>query len=152
MPVDRLRIEDFSDREFLLILVDVADADGWSDSEHVRERMDLAERRIASSRLSWLRRYGAVEREHARDETGNLRYHRNGKLMFTQRWRLTKLGEAWAYGRLRKREETALAGMGEEQLPLVTRWLAERTRGETGAAKLVQREWRYGHAHRNGSG
>src|SRR3954470_12654056 len=109
MSLDRLTIEDFSDREFLLIVADVSsEEDGWADSEQVAQRMDLKTRRLASSRLSWLRRYGAVEREHVRDETGDIRYPRNGKPMHTQRWRLTTAGEALAYGRLRKGDESAL--------------------------------------------
>lgn len=149
MPIDSLRIEDFSDREFLLIVADVAsEEDGWADSEQVAQRMDLKTRRLASSRLAWLRRYGAVEREHVRDEHGNIRYHRNGKPMHTQRWRLTAAGQALAYGRLRKGDETALNRLGDEQMLLVTRWLSERTAGDGTVGKLVAREWRYGHARR----
>src|SRR3954469_1499469 len=147
MSLDRLRIEDFSDREFLLIVADVAaEKDGWADSEQVAQRMDLSTRRLASSRLSWLRRYGAVEREHVRDEHGNIRYHRNGKPMHTQRWRLTTAGQMVAFGKLRKADETALGRLRDEQMLLVTRWLAERTAGDGTVGKLVSREWRYGHA------
>jgi hypothetical protein len=149
MSLDRLRIEDFSDREFLLIVADVAaEEDGWADSEQVAQRMDLSTRRLASSRLSWLRRYGAVEREHVRDEAGNIRYHRNGKPMHTQRWRLTAAGQMVAFGKLRKADETALGRLRDEQMLLVTRWLAERTAGDGTVGKLVSREWRYGQARR----
>jgi hypothetical protein len=142
---DSLRIEEYSDREFLLIVVDAYDADGWADSEHVAERLDLKDRRIASSRLSWLRRYGAVEREHVADADGNIRYHRNGKAMTTQRWRLTPLGEALAHGKLRKGDQSALAKIGDGQMLLVTRWLTERSQADGGdIGRLVQREWRFG--------
>jgi hypothetical protein len=143
---ESLRIEEYSDREFLLIVVDAYDGDGWADSEHVAKLLDLKGRKIASSRLSWLRRYGAVEREHLADETGNIRYHRNGTAMHTQRWRLTELGEAVAYGRLRKGDETALSKLGDGQMLLVTRWLSERSHINGDMAKLVQREWRFGNA------
>src|SRR3954470_16747863 len=147
MPIDSLRIEDFSDREFLLIVADVAsEDDGWADSEQVAQRMDLSTRRLASSRLSWLRRYGAVEREHVRDEAGNIRYHRNGKPMHTQRWRRTPAGEMMAFGQFRKADEKALERMKDEHLLLITRWLTERTAGDETVGKLVSREWRYGHA------
>jgi len=153
MALENLRIESFSDREFLLVMVDVAeslDEDGWVDSLQIAQQLGFEQRKIVSSRFSWLRRYGAVEREHLADEAGNLRYHRDGRIMHTQRWRLTDLGRAVAYGRLRRGDETALAKLGDGQMMLVTRWLAERSRGNTGMAKLVQREWRYGHARRNG--
>lgn len=148
MPIESLRIEEFSDREFLLVVRDVAEADGWTDSEHVAQRLDLAHRKIASSRLSWLRRYGAVEREVKRDASGNIRAHRNGKVMWTQRWRLTSLGEAIALGKLRKGDTRMLESLSEGQMLMVTRWISEQTVGDTGAAKLVQREWRFGHARR----
>lgn len=148
MTIDRLRIEDFSDREFLLIVADLIaeNGEGWADSEEVAKRMDLTSRRVASSRLSWLRRYDAVEREHVQDEHGNIRYHRNGKAMYTQRWRLTPIGEAIAFGKLRKKDETALGSMGDAQMFLVTRWLTERTAGDGPMGRLVAREWKYGQA------
>jgi predicted ArsR family transcriptional regulator len=146
VPVERLTIDDYSDRELLLVLEDVADGDGWADAQDVADRLDLAKRAIASSRLAWLKRFGAVEREHERDEAGVLRYTASGKPVHTQRWRLTAAGRALAHGRLRKRDETTLDSMGDEQMLLVTRWLSQRTVDEGTTAKLVQREWRFGHA------
>lgn len=150
MPLERLTIEDLSDREFLLVVADTTDADGWADSLAVGQALGFEDRRKAAQRFRWLFTYGAVEREHERDESGNLRWHKSGKPMYTQRWRLTELGAAVAHGTLRKSDQSALARLGEAQLPLVTRWLSEHSRGDTGMAKLVQREWRYGHARRNG--
>lgn len=150
MALDNLRIDTLSDREFLLVVADHLQDDGWADSFDVARAFGFEERKIAAGRFRWLREYGAVEREHERDEHGNIRYHRSGKPMDTQRWRLTELGEAVAYGQLRKGDESALERLGDAQLPLVTRWLSERSRGDTGMAKLLQREWRYGHARRNG--
>jgi hypothetical protein len=150
MALERLTIDDYSDREFLLVLVDVADGDGWATSLDIADRLDLAHKAIASSRLSWLRRWGAVEREHERDEAGNLRYHRDGRAMHTQRWRLTDAGRALAVGSLKKGQESTLAKIGDEQLLVVTRWLSERTRSTGVSAKLAQREWRYGHAKGRG--
>lgn len=152
MALDNLRIETYSDREFLLAVADHLDADGWTDSLDVARTLGFENRRYAAQRLAWLARYGAVEREHRADEHGNLRWHKDGRPMHTQRWRLTDLGQAVAFGTLRKGDESALQRLRTDQLPLVTRWLSEQSRGDTGMAKLVQREWRYGHARRNGSG
>ena len=152
MPVERLTIDDMSDREFLLAMYDLRDADGWTDSEQIRERLDLAERRIASTRLSWLQRWGAVEREAERDEYGQLRYTRAGKLRYTQRWQFTEKGAAYAFGQLKAREQQSLDRLGDEQLLEITAWLTSRTRTADGVArKLISREWRYGtSASRNG--
>jgi hypothetical protein len=152
MAIDRLTIDDMSDREFLLILDDCADDDGWADSQLIADVMDLAGRRIASSRLSWLARYGAVEREHERDATGKLRYRRNGVPFYTQRWRMTERGEAMALGRLRAQTRQSLDKLGDDSMLELTHWLTTRVRrsNET-ATKLVAREWRYGtSASRNG--
>lgn len=147
-PVRResLRIEEFSDREFLLIVGDLAaaDRDGWVDSQEVADALGLAHRRSASSRLSWLRRYGAVEREIARDEHGQIRTHRNGEVVWTQRWCLTKLGEDVANGRLRKSAQTMLDGLSDAQLVTITRMVTDRTRNSDTAGHLIKREWRFG--------
>src|SRR3954462_12408021 len=124
MALENLRIESFSDREFLLVIADHVQEDGWTESLDVARALGFESRRFAAQRFAWLARYGAVEREHERDVDGNIRYHRNGKIMHTQRWRLTDLGRAVAYGRLRKGDETALGKLGDGQLMLVTRWLS----------------------------
>jgi hypothetical protein len=121
MALENLRIESFSDREFLLVIADHEQDDGWAES------LDIA-------------------------KTGNLRYYRDGRIRHTQRWRLTELGRQMAFGKLRKADETALGRIGNGQMLLVTRWLSERSRGDGGVAKLVQREWRFGHAPRDGTG
>ena len=109
MALDHMRLEDLSDREFLLIVAEVAeDGDGWADSQEIADRLDLSKRRLASSRLSWLARWGAVERQHAQDAAGNIRYHRDGKVMHTQHWRLTAVGWQVASGELRKGLESQL--------------------------------------------
>lgn len=146
---EQLTIEDFSDREFLLVMIDSADEEGWTTSVSVAQQLDLRGTRLAASRMAWLARFEAVEREHRRDElTGAIRYHRNGKVMHTQRWRLTDLGWAIAQGKLRKGDQSALDRLGDGQMLLVTRWLSERTTEASGLSKLVQREWRFGHARR----
>jgi hypothetical protein len=86
MAIDRLTIEDYSDREFLLIVRDVCaeSSDGWTEAEEVAERMGLRHKR--------------------------------------------------------------LEGLDEGKLLMAVRLITERTQEQTGASKLVQREWRYGHA------
>lgn len=144
MALESLRLDEFSDREFLLVMIDLADADGWVESDRVQAQLDLAKRAIASTRLSWLQRYGAVEREHERDAAGNLRYTRGGQIRWTQRWRLTDIGEQMALGQLRKRESDALEKVGDAQMLLVTRWLATRQRvADPTVSKLISREYRY---------
>jgi hypothetical protein len=142
---DRLTLLDFSDREFLLIVHESADGDGWTDSESVRLALDLKERRNASSRLAWLARWGAVEREEARDDHGTIRTRRNGKIVYTQRWRLTDAGHALAFGSLRAKQQQSLDRIDDTQLLEVTRWLSQRTRNGGITTKLALREWKHVH-------
>lgn len=154
MARETLTLLDYSDREFLLLCMDVAaeiDDDGYFDSQAIADQLDLEHRRTASSRLSWLARWGAVEREHLRDpHTNAIRYHRDGRAMTTQRWRLTALGVGVASGRLKAGQRKTLDGLSDEQLIEVTRWLSERTRNGSGGgvSRLALREWRHGHGLR----
>jgi hypothetical protein len=153
MPREHLTLLDLSDREFLLVVLDCYEDEGWADSQRVADRLDLSERRHASSRLSWLARWGVVEREHKRDDSGNIRYHRNGKKMQTQRWRLTGIGHDLATGKLRKAQESALAGARDAEVMMLARTLAQRHRElPFAAAKLMTREWKWGIEHTNGNG
>jgi hypothetical protein len=149
-PLETFRLTDFSDREVLLLLNDVADAEGWALAEQVAERIDLGTdnpKRSVANRLSWLQRYGAVEREVKRDATGNIRVTRGGKLMFTQRWRLTDMGAALALGRLTAREQRTLDDMGDEKLLILARVMSRRFRtADAVASRMMGREWRYGTA------
>jgi len=146
MAREHLTLMDLSDREFLNVVMDVADGDGWADSQDVADQLDLNDRRSASSRLSWMRRYEAVEREHERDESGRLLYV-GDKPKYTQRWRLTELGLAMATGKLTKAQESALEKMNDGALLLTARFLSRRAVQTSSAAKLVHREWRHGIGH-----
>ena len=149
MPLTSLTIEDMSDREFLHVVLDVAEEDGWSSSDDVRRKLGMPKRFHASSRLSWLQRFGAVEREYARDEHGNIRYRKSGAVMTTQRWRLTDIGQALAWGTLGKTQENQLGKIEDEQMLHVVHWLTNRVRGaDPTTVKLVAREWRYGSSSR----
>lgn len=146
MAREHLRLEDLSDREVLLIVADACGSNGdFADSLDIAARLDVGgehPRRTVAVRLSWLARWGAVEREHARDpDTGQLRYHRDGKVMHTQRWRLTASGWAVASGEMRKGLTNQLDRVDDGQMLVLTRWLARRNASAT-ARKLSEREWR----------
>lgn len=156
-PLESLNIVDLSDREVLLMLRDVADADGWAYAYDVGERLGIVEehrRRASANRLSWMTRFGAVEREHLQDADGRYRYVNDDpdRPKYGQRWRLTVIGEAIASGKLRAAQERAVEELGEAELVLITRLVAERARGATNAtaAKLVEREWKHRWARVNG--
>jgi hypothetical protein len=71
--------------------------------------------------------------------------HRNGKLMYTQRWRLTDLGLAMAVGKLTKTQQKTLDNLGDGQMLMTMRWLTQRVVGSNEqVGKLMDREYRYG--------
>lgn len=147
-PQPSLTLLDLSDRELLLIVRDVADGQGFALATDVAERLDLRgdhPHRSVSVRLSWLKRYGAVDREYERDHLGQIREHRDGRPIHTQRWKLTDLGLAIATGRLSKTTEKTLEKMDSGALLMTTRWLSKRISSANGqAGKLLDREYRHG--------
>lgn len=148
MALDHLRLEDMSDREVLLVMLDVADPDGGDvDPLDVAEQLGVRgdnPRRVVSARLAWLKRFGAVERVLETDEHGNVVRNRKGEPRTTQRYRLTPIGWDMANGQLRATQEKALQGIGDAEMLLVTQWLTQRARESgTTVANLVRREWVY---------
>lgn len=148
-PREHLTLLDISDREMLLIVRDLAaTTDGYISSAEMAEHMGIIgdhPNRTVAVRLSWLARFGAVEREHLQDAQGNIRYHRNGKVMTTQRWKLTDLGLAMATGKLNKTQQRTLDNLGDGQMLMTMRWLTQRVVGSSAqVGKLMDREYRYG--------
>lgn len=144
MAREHLRLEDLSDRELLLVIADIAGDGGYADGLDIAARLDIGgeyPRRTVACRLSWLVRWGALQREYERDEAGNIRYRRDGKVVYTQRWGLTPMGWAVASGELRKGLETQLERVDDAQMVVLTRWVARRSSSFT-ARKLAEREWR----------
>jgi hypothetical protein len=99
-------------------------------------------------------RYGAVEREHLRDDRRRLplRQRRPRRPKYGQRWRVTDVGAALARGQLRKRDEQALERLQDEHMIVLTRWMQQRAHrnGNATMAKLVDREWRRAELIRKG--
>lgn len=152
-----LRLDEFSDRELLLALDDAADEEGFATSREIAAHVGLPgadPHRSVACRLSWLVRFGAVTREIARDEAGNIRVRRSGEVVHTQRWTMTEIGRALAFGSLRQRDLTALDRLDDAALLDLTSYVAGRSGGaDPTTAKLVTREWKYGmtpstHLHR----
>jgi len=152
--LDHLRLEDLSDREVLLALIDAADGDGFASAPDIAAQLGMKgdhPQRMVSSRCAWLRRYGAVERELLWDEHGNAIMNRKGEQRQGQRWRPTELGYALARGSLKKGQQSALEGLSDEQLVLATREIAERARGNGYFGKMTEREWKHRWLRTNGS-
>lgn len=131
--LERLTLYDFSDMEFLHVLLDLATADGWVTTTELAEalRLDVKHpNQNVGVRLGWLKRLGVVERdEEPHSET-------------RWAWRLTEEGQAVMDARLRKREENLLEGLAPEMMVEITNYLTARYHrvGEA-TANLIRRQW-----------
>jgi predicted ArsR family transcriptional regulator len=132
-----LTLLDLSDRELLLVLRDVADAaTGYALAADIADRLDIGEdgRRSVSCRLSWLVRYGAVEREGKEESSHPARG-----------WRLTEVGFQMATGKLKKQTEKSLDSLSDGDALMAMRWFTQRVAGSgQTVGKLLDREYRHG--------
>jgi hypothetical protein len=141
-----LRNEDFSDRELLHILNDLADNEGWATTEEIADALHISPpgrvtkdyrekygKHCVATRYSWMVRYGWVERDPSRTK-----------------WRLTEIGEELMAGNLNKRIEDAISQLSSGDRILVMRRMTEAFRiDREEAATMLRREWLHG-ARRNG--
>lgn len=140
--LEHLRLGDLSDREILLTLRDVADDDGYAYAQDIADGLSMGgdhPHRSVAVRLSWLRRYGAVDREFPGT-------YKQG------RWRLTPTGSELAMGTLKASQERLLDGLTDAQVLAVTRHVAQQARmmGNHTSSKLIEREWKHRWTRQNG--
>src|SRR5215471_1778606 len=153
--LEHLRLVDLSDREILLTLVEVADEDSFAHAEEIAAKLGMKgdnAKRCVITRLSWLSRYGAVERELLYDELGVPQTTRGGKLKLGQGWKPTEIGYSIANGQLKQNQTKMLEGLTDAQMLSVTRYVAEQARGMGNftSSKLIEREWRHRWTRQNG--
>ena len=136
MP-DSLKLVDFLDEEFLALVVDNADYEGWASSQTIAESIQISTKNVGS-RLSWMRRYGAVERD-TRPGSRTQGF-----------WRLTQRGEALVHARFSKGQQTAISSVRDEQLLTLMAELSDRYEAVDGVtANLVRRRFSAAAQRRN---
>lgn len=147
VALERLRLRDLSDREVLLAMLDEGQGD-WITSHQLAARLGMNgdhPHMMAAQRLSWLRRYGVVEREVLTDEhTGEPIYTSSGLLKYGQRWRPNDAGVALAEGHLKAAQEKAIASLDDATAVLLAAALADHSRASGGiGSRLIRREWQH---------
>jgi hypothetical protein len=129
-----LRLIDYSDRELLHRVNDLADDEGWVTAQQVAEAINLTHEspaRCVGARFNWLKRYGAM--------------HRDG-----QKWRMTTIGQSLAFGNLNTVHAAALDSLPDDRMLALVRAVSNRYRAADGVtATLMGREWKYGVAQRS---
>lgn len=133
---------DLSDRELLFRLDDIKDDKSLATSQEVADALGLkgvAARQVAI-RLSWLKRFGAVNwRETLRvsEETG-----RKYKI---KAWYLTPAGERMIFGHLDTKQKRNLEKIEDDSLIDVIQLLSGRYKGVNKMGRtLLNRQWRSG--------
>jgi hypothetical protein len=126
-----LTLFDYSDRELLIKVHEVAEENGGSTNSRVlAEGLGLTEKERAQSvgsRMMWLRRFGVVEKAIDREPA---------------EWRLTALGETLAFGSARKAQLMAIDRANDNELLLMMREMGQRQfDAPEGARHLIRREW-----------
>lgn len=125
-----LTLAEYSDRELLHVLSDVADNNGKATAEEIAEKLGMRNEhptRCVGARLAWLKRYGAVRR----DDDGM--------------WSMTSIGERFAMGALSAAEARVLDQIGTDKLlPMMSAMTRRYRRMAPTGAHLVRREWVHG--------
>lgn len=131
-----LRIIDYTDRELLHMLNDVADEEGWATTEQLVKAIGLVSkdndpgrpRRSVATRFTWMRRFGWVERNE--EHTA---------------WRLTREGADLMNGSLRRGLQKSLKSMRDGDRVLLMREMATAYReAPRESAIMFRREWIHG--------
>lgn len=132
-----LTLLDYSDRELLLIVDELAsaDADGSVDTKTIADTIGIeGDFRLNSvaSRMSVLKRIGATERDTAAPASG------------MARWIVTPIGKILATGKLNASLEKGLDSLQPEQILLATRRIGAQYREQPETAgRLMRREFRF---------
>ena len=126
-----LRLADYSDRELLQMVADVADENGgWASSSQIAQALGMehdARVNNVGSRMAAMRRFGAVAKH---DES------------YPAQWRLTPIGEIMSFGAPDENTLKIIQKAKPEELLVLTRVLGQRRTGEPeAAAHLIRREW-----------
>lgn len=131
-----LTVYDFSDRELLLIVMEICEGNGngFATSIEIAEQLGIRSKHpqaSVGSRMAMLKRIGAVLKNPEVPENKN------------SEWAVTPLGASLATGRLKASTERAIDNMDEGQLLLLTRKVGQSYSSvNTTAGQLLRREWK----------
>lgn len=137
-PKFSARLEAFSDREFLSLVVENADVDGWADTRELAgiifpAAMNNGHSRNAISavsvRLGWMRRFGVVSKKPKAE----------------LRWGLTPTGHSFVLGSLNNKLTDSLSELSDDKLLELQHQINLRyRRADPLAQHMIRREFRYG--------
>lgn len=134
-----LRLLDYSDRELLLIVMDISrtEQDSYASTVQIADALGIQGKRRKNSvgvRLAALKRMGVIEKKPEGSES---------------RWAVSAIGQMMANGQLTKAIKERVENLPPGQLLMLTRELTRHYRtAPAGAEHLIRREWVYGTARR----
>lgn len=131
-----LKLLDFSDRELLARLDDISDDEGYATSRELAEALGLTDENgtfCVAQRMSWLRRYGAVERDAETNPAKN------------RGWKMSEIGRLANASALKARQRMSLESLDAPALvDLATVLTVGYGRADPTIGNLVRRELIYG--------
>lgn len=107
-----LRLRDYSDRELLFIIEDLADDEGWAETTDIAVRLGIDNKRAnqcVGARFAYMARAKWVERHETQTK-----------------WRLMDIGYLLMEGKISNRFRGTLDKLSEGDLVLVQRFLGEQ--------------------------
>jgi hypothetical protein len=124
---------DFRDLDLMLKIEDEGDQDGWIEAAVLAESLGFGEEvRPVAQRLSWMRRYGMLDRHQDSGE-----------------WRLTEGGLRVIEARLKAAQTRTIEKLPDESMVEVMANITSRYRHGGGLiASLLRREFLYGTSRR----
>lgn len=134
-----LTVYDISDRELLMRLDELADAEGLCTSQELVDGLGIKDgsARLISSRLSWLKRFGALETAETyreSEETGN-KYK-------VKAWRLSPDGETYTFTTFNAAKRRSVEGIDDANLVEAVGLIAARfTAVNATARNMMRRQW-----------
>jgi hypothetical protein len=133
-----LQLVEFTDREFLFVVDDALDADGWATSSQVQDVLQLDHPRATQcigSRMAKLRALDVIDYDHAAP--------RNAR----SRWTITAKGRLFMDGKLSAAQQKAMDALRQDAGHTLMALRALREEFETAddmTAGMMRREWTHG--------
>lgn len=133
-----LQLVEFTDREFLYVVDDALDADGWATSSQVQDVLQLEHPRPTAcigSRMAWLRRLDVIDYDHAAPRNA------------LTRWTITAKGRQFMDGKLTAAQQKAMDALRSDAGHTLMALRALREEFESAddmTAGMMRREWTHG--------
>lgn len=134
-----LNLYDISDRELLMRLDELADNEGLCTSLELVEGLGIKDgsARLIASRLSWLKRFGALETAETYRTS-----EETGRQYKVKAWRISPTGETFMFSSFNAAKRRSVEGIDDANIVEAVAIIAARfTTVNMTARNLMRRQW-----------